>query len=165
MTRLGVASATTLIGFSSLIGVVAYKITTQGSGIPTHCTYQGAGAELPDPQCTPGATAKGFTTAMLCQFHDPIRPPLSYTEPLKYKLMKAYGYINGTSARGYELDHLIPLELGGDPTSVKNLWPEPHPTSYTKDHVENKLHSEMCAGKITLRHARYIMRHDWRLGE
>jgi hypothetical protein len=79
--------------------------------------------------------------------------------------MRAYGYINGTSASNYELDHLIPLELGGNPTSVKNLWPEPHPSSYVKDNLENKLHDEVCVGNMTLLQAQSIMRHDWRKGE
>jgi len=36
--------------------------------------------------------------------------------------MQAYGFID--SPGNYELDHLIPLELGGAPEDVKNLWPE-----------------------------------------
>jgi hypothetical protein len=31
----------------------------------------------------------------------------------------------GHIAREYELDHLIPLELGGDPLDPQNLWLQP----------------------------------------
>jgi hypothetical protein len=26
----------------------------------------------------------------------------------------------------YELDHLVPLEVGGAPSTATNLWPEPN---------------------------------------
>ena len=54
-----------------------------------------------------------------------------------------------------EEDHLIPLELGGSPKSVRNLWPEydgghiPNP----KDKVENALKRAVCDGRVTLRAA------------
>jgi hypothetical protein len=51
--------------------------------------------------------------------------------------------------KDYEEDHLISLELGGHPTSEKNLWPEaykPKPGAREKDRVENFLHDEVCAG-------------------
>jgi hypothetical protein len=38
--------------------------------------------------------------------------------------MAAYG-LTGQRLSDYELDHLIPLELGGAPAEAANLWPEP----------------------------------------
>lgn len=130
------------------------------------CVYRANGA-LPDSLCTPGVVAKGYTTRRLCAHHYPPRPPVTVTEPMKRKAMAEYGYVYGTSARAYEYDHLVPLELGGAPADPRNLWPEPHAGpngSYTKDGVENHLRAQLCAGKITLRAARHIMRTDWRLG-
>jgi quercetin dioxygenase-like cupin family protein len=51
----------------------------------------------------------------------------------------------------YEVDHLVPLELGGS-NDVANLWPEaaaPPPGFHEKDLVENSLHDRVCAGSIS----------------
>src|SRR6266567_5179912 len=50
-----------------------------------------------------------------------VRPPTSYTNALKVTQIAQYGY-SDTSTADYEEDHLIPLELGGNPTSALNLW-------------------------------------------
>lgn len=83
--------------------------------------------------CVPGWTAT-------------VRPPLSYTEPLKIRqLHSGYAWRGDTRLADYEEDHLIPLELGGAPTSVKNLWPEPHlGGAYVKDVLENVLKRDVC---------------------
>lgn len=64
----------------------------------------------------------------------------------------------------YELDHYIPLELGGHPTSLDNLWMEPYspkPDAHEKDKIENYLHRQVCAGKMTLTDAQKIISTDW----
>jgi hypothetical protein len=56
---------------------------------------------------------------------------------MKHRLMRIYG-VTG-SIHDYELDHLIPLELGGCPTCEANLWPEAKnlfPGANKKDQVE-----------------------------
>jgi hypothetical protein len=123
----------------------------------------------PDPQRTPGAVNPDIRQANialnLCNPNwstDSIRPPSTYTTALKIKQMAAWG-LPGTTA-DYEEDHLISLELGGNPTSEWNLWPEsyePTPGARQKDTVENRLHREVCAGVVTLRQAQDIVRGDW----
>jgi hypothetical protein len=91
-----------------------------------------------------------------------IRPPVSYTDPLKQELMRNYG-LTGPPA-GYELDHFVALELGGNATSPANLWPEaylPTPGAHEKDKVENYLHKQVCAGAMTLADAQRQIRTDW----
>jgi hypothetical protein len=51
-----------------------------------------------------------------------VRPPTTYTGPLKLQMMAAYHV--GTDTSAFELDHLVPLELGGAPSDPRNLWPE-----------------------------------------
>ena len=48
-----------------------------------------------------------------------VRPPFEYTNAVKHRLMRIYG-VTG-SIHDYELDHLIPLELGGCPKCETNL--------------------------------------------
>lgn len=131
-----------------------------------HCLYR-AGANLPDPHCTPGAINHAVkqttihSTVCVRGWTSTIRPPVTVTEPQKFASMRDYGV---TGPSGFEFDHLIPLELGGAPDSTRNLWPEPHTNSYKKDRIENRLREEVCKGEMTLGHARRIMRTDWRKG-
>ena len=50
----------------------------------------------------------------------------------------------------YEEDHIIPLELGGAPRDEANLRPEAWTAAHTKDATENRLHTEVCSGALTL---------------
>lgn len=77
-----------------------------------------------------------------------IRPPVAYTSQLKRAQMSAR-HLHGTTA-DYEEDHLIPLELGGAPSDPKNLWPERITQARAKDRLENALHTQVCAGTLTL---------------
>jgi hypothetical protein len=63
----------------------------------------------------------------------------------------------------YEVDHLIPLELGGS-NDIKNLWPEPaepRPGFHEKDQLENKLHALVCAGSLDLGTTQLAIRTNW----
>ena len=75
-----------------------------------------------------------------------IRPTVSYTNRLKLVQMRQY-HETGSPSR-YEEDHLIPLELGGHPTSPKNLWPEPHPRADAVDQIETALKRQVCRGTL-----------------
>ncbi|MDA8170291.1 MAG: hypothetical protein M0Z48_00480 [Nitrospiraceae bacterium] len=62
----------------------------------------------------------------------------------------------------YEIDHLISLELGGS-NDIPNLWPEPYSGplgARKKDQVEDYLHRQVCAGKITLKDAQEAIK-NW----
>jgi hypothetical protein len=77
-----------------------------------------------------------------------IRPPTDYTNALKVRQMREYG-VSGSPSQ-YQEDHLISLELGGDATDVRNLWPEPYPRASEMDSVENDLNAKVCAGDMSL---------------
>jgi hypothetical protein len=120
--------------------------------------------ELQDRRCTPGAlnpaVKQSTIRKTICKtgWTTTIRPPTSYTDPLKVKDMSAYGD-GGKSVSNFEFDHLISLELGGAPSDIRNLWPESHSNSYTKDGLENSLNHQVCAGTITLRKAQREIDH------
>ena len=59
-----------------------------------------------------------------------------------------------------ELDHLVPLELGGS-NDMSNFWVEAGPIPNPKDKVENRLHHEVCTGKISLRAAQVAIAGNW----
>jgi hypothetical protein len=80
-----------------------------------------------------------------------VRPPTDYTNALKRKQMRMYDEHGPPSA--YQEDHLISLELGGDPTDPRNLWPEPYPRASAVDRIENELNAEVCSGALSLAEA------------
>ena len=91
-----------------------------------------------------------------------IRPPTSYTSKIKAEILASQHLAGKVS--DYELDHVIPLELGGHPTSLDNLWMEPWPDARLKDKVENALHKAVCDGKVLLVDAqsRILNPAEWR---
>ncbi len=80
-----------------------------------------------------------------------IRPPVDYTNALKQRGLRQYGLRGPPSA--FQEDHLISLELGGNPTDPRNLWPEPYPRAAAVDQMENDLNRRVCTGSLTLAEA------------
>lgn len=124
---------------------------------------------LPDKNCTPGVIDISVTQdniqSTICKrgYTETIRPPVSYTNRLKLKQIEEYGYAD-TNPKDYEEDHLISLELGGNPKDEKNLWPEPYNIASgarEKDKVENYLHKQVCDGIITLDEAQKEISQNW----
>ncbi len=138
-----------------------------------HSTCSQAYLPLPDPSCTPGALNPDVTQSTIGQticvsgWTSTVRPPTSYTNPLKQQGISDYGY-SDTNMSDYEEDHFLPLELGGSPRDPKNLWPEPHSgseNSYSKDSVENALKKAVCSGEVTLSAAQNAMLANWTTAE
>ena len=132
----------------------------------TGCASRGG---LPDPECTPGAVdprvSQAAVDATICTsgYARSVRPPSRVTDQIKREEMQAYGLAR-RPAEAYELDHLIPLELGGAPADMANLWPEPRSgeTNATmKDAVEVYLHDQVCRGAVLLIDAQRDIATDW----
>ncbi|HEX6788333.1 MAG TPA: hypothetical protein VF091_03745 [Gaiellaceae bacterium] len=111
-------------------------------------------AVLADPVRTPGVLNPDVTQANIKRticvqgWTRTVRPPVDYTNALKVKQMRAYHELGSPS--DYQEDHLISLELGGDPTDARNLWPEPYPRASQVDRIENDLNAKVCSGALTL---------------
>ena len=116
-----------------------------------------APAILADPVRTPGVLNPEVTQAnirtTICRhgWTATIRPPVDYTNALKRKQMRLYAETGSMS--DYQEDHLISLELGGNPTDSRNLWPEPYPRASDVDRIENDLNAQVCSGRLTLAQA------------
>jgi len=131
---------------------------------------------LPDPSLTAGAIAiSSKTTGCATKWGENAR---HVTATMKKQVYATYGTAPGSGVCAWktratragktlreacEVDHLISRELGGA-DDVKNLWPQPytqHPGAHEKDWLENRLHAEVCAGKITLQDAQKQIQTDW----
>jgi hypothetical protein len=86
-----------------------------------------------------------------------VRPPRQFADAIKRRL--AVGLPG--SSQDYELDHLVPLGLGGHPTSPNNLWLLSWPEAAVKDRDELRLHREVCADRMTLEQAQHEMLATW----
>ncbi len=132
---------------------------------PCHARDHG---RLPDRQCTPGAIdpvvtqADIHSTICVAGYTDTVRPPVSQTEAFKFdQAYPAYGVASGTQS---ELDHLVPLELGGA-NDAANLWPEVGPVPNPKDSVEDALSRAVCDGQISLARAQRAIARNWETAE
>jgi hypothetical protein len=126
-----------------------------------------AAQKIPQPnhKLTPGDVDSELTKAKLCdpKFHTGTVRNVPQSE--KVAACKSYGIMEGCPGKGYELDHLISIELGGS-NDIKNLWPQPADAPgvigfHTKDVVENRSHAAVCAGKLTLKEAQDGISADW----
>jgi len=125
-----------------------------------------------DKKVTPGALNPSVTQSNIattvCKsgWTATIRPTVTYTNKLKDTQLKttykSYVAIWGATPGGYEEDHLISLQLGGDPSSEKNLWPQPYADNGArkKDVVETALKRLVCAGTLKLADAQKAIL-DW----
>jgi hypothetical protein len=110
-------------------GLVRVHDPGQVTGTVSGPCHARDGGRLPDRRCTPGAYDPAVTRAVLCSggySTDSYRPPESQTDAFKFsEAYPAYSIAAGTTS---ELDHLIPLELGGA-NDAANLWPEVGPAA------------------------------------
>jgi len=120
---------------------------------------------LNDLKVTPGEADSQLTAKKLCAAGFHTASDRHVTESQKKRICAEYGRTEGCPGRGYEIDHLISIELGGS-NSDANLWPQPvdGPNRigfHAKDKVENALHRKVCAGEISLPAAQKCIAADW----
>jgi hypothetical protein len=117
---------------------------------------------LPNQSLTPGETFPGVTAQQVCVSGYAGRARNVLREQY-VQVYASYGVPYPEPSGTYELDHLVPLELGGD-NSNRNLWPEaasPVPGFHQKDMLENYLHDAVCGGRMALADAQAGVASDW----
>ncbi|MDE3096656.1 MAG: HNH endonuclease [Chloroflexota bacterium] len=116
---------------------------------------------MPNPTLTPGDVIAGVTPAQVCTpgYARSVRfVPASE----KIRVYAEYG-VSAHAYGAYEVDHLVPLELGGS-NDIKNLWPQPAvpvPGFHEKDDLELRLHDLVCRGRLDLHAAQRAIAGDW----
>ncbi len=123
------------------------------------CEIQGP---LPDSDCTPGSIFPNATKDEICVsgYSKKVR---NVSTKLKKKVFSQYGISYPVPFGSYEVDHLIPLALGGN-NDIANLWPksaQPFPGFYEKNIVGNYLHEEVCANRVDLSVAQKRIANSW----
>ena len=117
---------------------------------------------MPADLLNPDVTQATITTTICVRgWTATIRPPVSYTEPIKKSQVSR---LSDKKLSDYEEDHFIALEIGGAPRAVANLWPEPRAGAGgagDKDSEENSLHRAVCDGQMTLAAAQAQMYGDY----
>lgn len=154
----------------SLVFLWNVSLTHAASHLPQHiiepymqaalssCQINGA---YPDANCTPGNVFSSVTTNQVCTpgYAETVR---HVSQSVKNEVYAEYGITSHSSGQ-YEIDHFIPLELGGS-NDLSNLWSEPvlpQPGFHEKDKVENYLHDQVCSGFMSLSDAQHAIASDW----
>jgi hypothetical protein len=139
------------------------------SALPAAASDGGAGSSLtarnapirPDPKLTPGDTLE----VTLEDIKTPGYSSRVRNVPIEVKreVYAAYGIAHWNKGE-YEVDHLIPLSLGGS-NSKRNLWPQSYLTqpwnAHVKDALEYRLLTLVRAGKVDMKTAQTEMASDW----
>jgi hypothetical protein len=117
---------------------------------------------LPNLKLTPGAV-RTDNRAEICSTPTPnLR---HWSRERDDRILQAYGLPPGPHPT-VEIDHLIPLELGGADDDA-NLWAQPRraiePTwnAEAKDRLENRLRDFVCAGELDVITAQTAIVDDW----
>lgn len=132
------------------------------------------GYPVPDARCTPGGMNPSITPEVLRDRSWRTRTVrnCASSEAQKHVAYRWYEIekprINSNQNQVCELDHLVPLELGGA-DGLGNIWPQCGPDTVTlneryfkqKDHVENYLAEEVKAGHMPLAAAQQGIARDW----
>jgi hypothetical protein len=135
------------------------RIVSPGASVTPGNPYDPTHAALPDPKMTPGDTFSGATADDVCT-PGWATEHRHVTDSERAQVYAEYGRTWGCC----EVDHLVPLELGGS-NEIKNLWPQPYgpplPDANAKDQLENELHARVCKGKMLLADAQKCIASDW----
>ncbi len=114
----------------------------------------------PDPKLTPGDVLE-VTREDICTpgYAKKVR---DVPGALKKRIYQSYGRSREKDVC-CEVDHLIPLELGGS-NRPSNLWPELYNIEWNarvKDRIETRLHNLVCSGELDLGTAQKAIAKDW----
>jgi len=143
------------VAIGLLLAAIASSALAQGA--PAHV---GPDSLYPDPTLAPGAVFDGVNADQVCVpgYASSVRD-VTFAERAQVYAEYSIADVPGFA----EVDHFVPLELGGS-NDITNLWVEPYqptPGAHEKDRVENYLHDQACCGGIALADAQAAIESDW----
>ena len=137
--------------------------STQTVSLTPSSTKAGPAYVYPNPTLTPGAVlTTDASTICTPGYASSVRDVSTAT---KKQVYAEYGVSYPQPLGAYEVDHFIPLEIGGS-NDITNLWLEPAtptPGFHQKDQFENFEHGQVCNGTISAAEAQRRMVSDWYL--
>ena len=111
------------------------------------------------------AVAQSNIASTICKsgWTKTVRPSVSYTNKIKKQQLQEIK-VSWLNAYLYELDHLVPLEVGGAPKDLANLriqlWDGPA-GARVKDVLETRVKRLVCKGTITLEQGQSCFLNGW----
>lgn len=146
------------IFFAVAVGCGRHPSQTKITSEPHKRDY--TGESLPDPRFTPGDTLD-VSKSDICApgYTKTIR---DVPAAVKKRIYLMYGR-SRESGVCCELDHLIPLELGGS-NRPTNLWPQRFDLEWNaraKDRIEGRLHKLVCSDELDLVTAQRAIASNW----
>jgi hypothetical protein len=146
-----------LLSILVFLGVMAAGYTHR-NGVSALSLAPGS---LPNAALTPGAVVRaGVTTICRTGYSRSVRPTGETWYQLKRAAFLRYGYPRLIS--GLVGDHLVPIEIGGAPTDLRNIWPEALNDALKKDVVEDAARIAVCFHGYPLQQMQVRIAHDWR---
>jgi hypothetical protein len=122
---------------------------------------------MPDPVKTPGAVRTTDRSEICDRKTSEVR---NVPDKLKEAIRRDYGMKSKrdlwcSGAEACEIDHLIPLAIGGS-NDQTNLWPQTFDrdvkwNAHVKDKLEVKLRKLVCKGGIDIAEAQQLVAKDW----
>ena len=117
---------------------------------------------LLNPDVIPATVSQTICTS---GYTKSVRPSTSFTNGIKKRFFRDQGMDFEAEKGGYELDHIIPLALGGHPRNIHNLmlqaWEGPDGAK-RKDRLEVKLQCLVCSGDVALKEAQDAIWTNWK---
>lgn len=163
-TRWAYASDLRVVKIIVLLIAALLALSTQASAQQASYHHDGP-AILPDDGVTPGVV-RTSDASEICNPKFRTKPWRKTTQAMKNHVYAAYGVARnkGMCRGGCEVDHRLPLELGGL-DDERNLWPQPSqplPGFHQKDKLENALKKAVCKDhSMSLAEAQKMLLGDW----
>jgi hypothetical protein len=140
-----------MTGAATLVGATLLALTGPATAF----------TRAPVPGAVDPAITQANVHATVCRlgYTKAVRPSQEWSRALKSRLLIEQ-HLPG-KIQDYELDHLVPLGLGGAPRDPVNLWLQSWPEARAKDDDESALHRAMCTGRLSLEQAQRRILEQW----